>query len=47
MENTKRTCSIYIGVGSKVNNTFRIIEEDADRFSAFTDKDWHFSEGSP
>lgn len=26
LENTDRTCAIYLGIGSSVNNTYRLLE---------------------
>lgn len=40
---TDRTCSIFLGVGSKVNNTFRLIEYSKKEFTVYHDKNFPFT----
>jgi len=47
MKESHRTCSIYLGVGSSVNNTFRIIEYSYKEFTIYDDTNWHFDENHP
>jgi hypothetical protein len=47
LNNSKRTCSIYLGVGSSVNNTFRITEYAHKYLNVYDDTNWHFDENHP
>ena len=47
LKNTDRTCSIYLGIGSSVNNTYRIIEYAATEFKVYDDTNWHFGNTHP
>jgi len=47
MKNAHRTCSIYLGLGSSVNNTFRIIEYSHKEFNVYDDTNWHFDDNHP
>jgi len=47
LRNSNRTCSIYVGLGSSVNNTFRIIEYSYKEFNVYDDTNWHFDENHP
>lgn len=47
MKSSHRTCSIYVGLGSSVNNTFRIIEYSAKEFNVYDDTNWHFDDRHP
>jgi len=47
MNNSHRTCSIYLGVGSGFDNTFRIIEYSYKEFNVYTWDDWHFDSNHP
>ena len=40
LNETHRTCSVYLGIGSSVNNTYRIIEYAATQFDVFDDTNW-------
>lgn len=40
LNNTDRTCSIYLGIGSSVNNTYRIIEYAETEFRVYNDANW-------
>jgi len=42
-----RTCSIYVGLGSAVNNTYRIIHYSHKEFDVFDDTNWHHDEMHP
>lgn len=44
LNETHRTCSIYLGVGSKVNNTFRLIEYSQKEFTVYDDKNFPYTE---
>jgi len=47
MKESHRTCSIYIGLGSSVNNTFRIIEYSHKELNVYDDNNWHFDDNHP
>lgn len=40
LNETDRTCSVYLGVGSSVNNTYRLIEYAETQFNVYDDKNW-------
>ena len=40
LNETKRTCSVYLGIGSSVNNTYRIIKYAATEFEVYDDTNW-------
>ena len=40
LNQTDRTCSIYLGIGSSVNNTYRIIEYAETEFRVYDDYTW-------
>jgi hypothetical protein len=37
---TDRTCSVYLGIGSSVNNTYRLIEYSETELNIYSDKNW-------
>lgn len=41
LNQTNRTCSVYLGIGSSVNNTYRLIEYSEMEFNVYNDKTWH------
>jgi len=47
MNESHRTCSIYLGVGSSRDNTFRIIEYSHKEFNVYDDTNWHFDDEHP
>jgi hypothetical protein len=47
LNESKRTCAIYLGVGSSVNNTFRIVEYAAKYLRVYDDTNWHFDDNHP
>jgi len=47
MNESYRTCSIYVGLGSSLDNTFRIIEYSKKEFAVYDDTNWHFDETHP
>jgi hypothetical protein len=47
LKNTDRTCSVYLGIGSSVNNTFRIVEYDEKNLNVYDDTNWHFGDTHP
>jgi len=47
LNNTDRTCSIYVGIGSSVNNTYRIIEYAETEFNVYDDSNWHVDSNHP
>eukprot|EP00178_Gracilaria_changii_P001991 TRINITY_DN12900_c0_g1_i1.p1 TRINITY_DN12900_c0_g1~~TRINITY_DN12900_c0_g1_i1.p1 ORF type:complete len:117 (-),score=9.78 TRINITY_DN12900_c0_g1_i1:123-473(-) len=40
LNTTDRTCSVYLGIGSSVNNTYRLIEYAETQFDVYNDKNW-------
>jgi len=42
-----RTCSVYLGIGSSVNNTYRIVEYSYKELNIFDDTNWHFDDRHP
>lgn len=40
LNTTDRTCSVYLGIGSSVNNTYRLIEYSETEFEVFDDNNW-------
>lgn len=44
LNETDRTCSIYLGIGSKLNNTFRLLEYSYKEFKAYDDHDFPYTE---
>ena len=40
LNETDRTCSVYLGIGSSVNNTYRLIEYSETEFNVYNDKNW-------
>lgn len=40
LNTTDRTCSVYLGIGSSVNNTYRLIEYSETEFNVYSDKNW-------
>lgn len=40
LNQTDRTCSVYLGIGSSVNNTYRIIEYAETEFRVYNDGNW-------
>lgn len=38
--NTDRTCSVYLGIGSSVNNTYRLIEYSQTQLTIYDDSNW-------
>lgn len=47
LKTAARTCSVYLGVGSKVNNTFRIVQYSHTELDVFDDNNWHFDSNHP
>lgn len=47
LNTTARTCSVYLGIGSSVNNTYRIIEYSETEFNVYDDTNWHFGNTHP
>ena len=47
LNETKRTCGVYLGIGSSVNNTYRIVEYAAKTFNVYDDTNWHFGNTHP
>jgi len=47
LKNAPRTCSIYLGVGSKFNTTFRIVEYSHTELNVYDDTNWHFDDNHP
>jgi hypothetical protein len=47
MQNTRRTCSIYLGLGDRIFNTFRILEYSKPHVLVYDDTNWHFDEYHP
>lgn len=39
--------SVYLGIGSSVNNTYRIIEYAATQFDVYDDTNWHYGATHP
>ena len=44
---TDRTCSVYLGIGSSVNNTYRLIEYSETELRVYDDTNWHFGNTHP
>lgn len=40
LNETDRTCSVYLGIGSSVNNTYRLIEYAETEFRVHDDSNW-------
>lgn len=40
LNTTDRTCSVYLGIGSSVNNTYRLIEYSETQFRVYNDATW-------
>jgi len=47
LNTTNRTCSVYLGIGSSVNNTYRIIEYAATEFNVYDDTNWKYGNTHP
>lgn len=47
LNTTNRTCSVYLGIGSGLNNTYRIIEYSETEFKVYDDKTWHLDSNHP
>jgi len=47
LNSTDRTCSVFLGVGSSVNNTYRLIEYDEKTLAVYDDTNWHFGDTHP
>lgn len=47
LNSTDRTCSVYLGIGSSINNTYRIIEYSETEFKVYDDTNWHFGSTHP
>ena len=47
LNQTNRTCSVYLGIGSGHNNTYRIIEYSETDFRVYDDKTWHLDSNHP
>lgn len=47
LNETERTCSIYLGLGSGKENTFRLIEYSKTELSIYDDKSWHMDRNHP
>lgn len=45
--NTDRTCSVYLGIGSSVNNTYRLIEYAETTFNVYDDTNWYNDKHHP
>lgn len=45
--NTDRTCSVYLGIGSSVNNTYRLIEYSETQFNVYHDGSWYNDANHP
>ena len=43
LNETDRTCSIYLGIGSKVNNTFRLVEYSHKEFTVYDDHNFPYT----
>jgi len=40
LNETARTCSVYLGIGSSVNDTYRIIKYSETEFEVYDDGNW-------
>lgn len=47
LNDTDRTCSVYLGIGSSVNNTYRLIEYSKTELTIYDDKNWHLDANHP
>lgn len=47
LQNTDRTCSVYLGIGSSVNNTYRLIEYSETQFNVYNDETWKLDSNHP
>lgn len=44
LKNTKRTCSVWLGISSAVNNTFRLIKYSHKEFDVYDENNFPFTE---
>lgn len=47
LQNTNRTCSVYLGIGSSVNNSYRLIEYSETELNVYSDVNWRFDQNHP
>ena len=47
MYDSHRTCSVYLGLGSRSDNNFTIIEYSHKEFNVYTYDNWHFDANHP
>jgi hypothetical protein len=40
LNTTNRTCSVYLGIGSSVNNTYRLVEYSETELNVYDDNNW-------
>jgi len=43
LNTTNRTCSVYLGIGSSVNNTYRLIRYSETELDVYDDTNWDLS----
>ena len=41
------TCSVYLGIGSSFNNTYRLIEYSETQFDVYNDNSWYNDANHP
>lgn len=47
LNQTARTCSVYLGIGSSVNNTYRLIEYAETQFDVYNEYNWRNDANHP
>ena len=47
LNQTDRTCGIYLGIGSSVNNTYRLLEYSETIFNVYDDNNWKNDKNHP